>query len=37
MAVQDANFTTANDQDPSDGLPGAIFASAFESRVCIVC
>ena len=22
MAVQDANFTTANDQDPSDGLPG---------------
>ena len=22
MAVQDGNFATANDQDPSDGLPG---------------
>ena len=23
MAVQDGNFATANDQDPSDRLPGA--------------
>ena len=32
MAVQDGNFATANDQDPSDGLPGTIFANALESK-----
>ena len=29
MAVQDGDFATANDQDPSDGLPGTIFRKCF--------